>query len=307
MKAIILCAGLGTRLKPLSKGKPKPLFPVLGEPILGNIIRYLAHNGATEIAINLNHLGSQILEYIHSEDWGGITFRFFNEKKILGTGGALKNMKDFINEQDDIIIHNGDVVSNFDLADAVLKHQTSNAISTMLLTYYEPVNTVQVDENMNILGFGSKPNLRKKANKSLTFTGISVIKGRLVKYFPDEEFFPLTGPYRRIIADGSPKLQGYFAPKAYWIDIGTKKRYLQLHEDILLKGRYELVGREYLPDRYFVAENVKFGENITMKGFNAIGDNCIIEDDVSLEDCVLWNGSRIKKGTELKREVISGE
>ena len=115
MKAMILAAGLGTRLEPLTKTRPKPLFPVLNKPLLGIIIGQLGSMGATGVIINAHHLAEQVEQVVDKGDWG-LQVEVRVEPNILGTGGGIKNCADFLQDAPFFVVVNADVYHTFDLA-----------------------------------------------------------------------------------------------------------------------------------------------------------------------------------------------
>ena len=183
MKAMILAAGFGTRLRPLTEMKPKALMPVANKPILARNIEYLISHGITEIIVNAHHHHQQIVDYLREESSIGLNIEVKVEQEILGTGGGIKNAEDFWDKEPFFVI-NSDILTDIDLAAVYQVHQTSGALVTLVLHDCEPYNQVQVDEQWNITDIA-------KAN----------MPGRLCLYRNscDRSGSPFTHPSRRFL------------------------------------------------------------------------------------------------------------
>ena len=204
MKALILCAGLGTRLLPHTRCIPKPLFPINGKPLLDRIIQSLIQAGCRSIMINTHHLHQDIEAFLAGQRYA-IPVQTRYEPRILGTGGAIHNVRDFW-DQDPFMVINGDIVTDMDLKAVYDFHLHHGHPVTLVLCDFPQINTVSVDANQSVIGFDdgdfapSGPDLPKDSRTSarkLTFTGIQVIDPQVLKWIPTP-LFPaasiFTGP-----------------------------------------------------------------------------------------------------------------
>jgi NDP-sugar pyrophosphorylase family protein len=157
MKAVILCAGYGTRLKELTNNIPKPMLPICGRPLLEYIILHLKSHGISEIAINL-HFNSEIIrEYFSDGSKFGMSIKYSYEKKLLGTAGALLPLKEWLGEED-FIVQYGDIITNQDLHPIIKQHQTTQAIITLLLHQRKASNSfIEMDKRRVITKFIERP------------------------------------------------------------------------------------------------------------------------------------------------------
>ncbi len=229
MKALILAAGLGTRLTPYTDHTPKPLFPVGGRPLLDIIIRNLETAGCESIIINTHHLHDKIDAFLNSQKYSiSVTTR--HEPVILGTGGAIKNASDFWNNAPFIVI-NSDIFTDIDLREVYGFHLGHNHPATLVLTDYEEFNNVLVGEDNFILGFDNScanplPCANQGNIKRLAFTGIQVLNSEILDFIPANSFSNSIDVYRRMISCGK-KLHAFMPKNHFWNDLGTPGKYIE--------------------------------------------------------------------------------
>jgi NDP-sugar pyrophosphorylase family protein len=240
MKALILCAGLGTRLLPHTKYIPKPLFPIDGRPLLDRIIQSLIQAGCCSIMINTHHLHRDIETFLETQHYA-IPVQTRHELRILGTGGAIHNVRDFW-DQDPFMVINGDIVTDIDLKAVYDFHQRHPHPVTMVLYDFPEINTVSVDANRSVIGFdvpdsdlthSNSPKDGGSPLRKLTFTGIQVIDPKILKWIPDTPFSTSIDLYRTLIHNGMT-LAAFIPENRYWKDIGTPRQYRSAVLDHLL-------------------------------------------------------------------------
>ena len=223
MKALILAAGFGTRLKPYTDHTPKALFPFRGRPLLDRIIDDLKRAGCREILVNTHHLGNRIKRHITEQRYD-IPVRIRHEPRILGTGGAIKNAGDFIGDQPFMVI-NSDIVTDIDLASVYRFHTRHSHPATLVLLDHPAFNTVRVTGDHFIAGFdGVVPQTGKLPGRKLAFTGIQVLNPSCLDFIPSGTFSSSITAYAKMIASGL-KIKAYMADSCHWKDIGMPERY----------------------------------------------------------------------------------
>ena len=224
IRALVLAAGYGSRLAPLTDHRPKPLLPLGERTLLDHAIAALRRASLRHIAVNAHHLAHQVQTHLASRpDAGGITL--FHEKEILGTGGALHNAAAFLGQGEHFVIHNGDVHSNADLAALVDSHCRSGALATLLLTDHPPVNSVAVDGAGAVHRIGGDPAADDPAWRRLTYTGIGVFRRELLEDI-GPGFSSLIDPLVRA-KDAQPgSVRGCTQAGLAWSDMGTPATYL---------------------------------------------------------------------------------
>jgi len=249
MKALILSAGLGTRLRPYTENLPKPLFPIAGRPLLDIIIHNLQQAGCQSIIINTHHLSQQIDAFIASQEYAVPVLTRY-EPEILGTGGAIKNVADFWDDAPFMVI-NSDIVTDIDLKKVYDFHLHHAHPITLALHNDPEFNTVRVDHQGFVSCFldaGAIPeappppdgaskgprfetvmrtpeviNAKSKA-KTLTFTGIHVLNPEVLDLIPDKGFAGIIDVYGKLISSGG-NVCAYISKNNFWKDIGTPARY----------------------------------------------------------------------------------
>jgi aminoglycoside/choline kinase family phosphotransferase/GTP:adenosylcobinamide-phosphate guanylyltransferase len=220
MKALILAAGLGTRLLPYTRIKPKPLFPLAGRPLLERHIVQLREAGCEAVIVNTHHLPEPIEAMVAAGRWG-IPVGTRREPEILGTGGAIRNLRDFWDERPFFVI-NADIFSDIDLRDVYAFHLREAPAATLVLTDDAEFNSVAVDPAGRIQGFAPSPAAAPAG--ALTFTGIQVLDPAVLAYIPAAGASHSIDAFRAMIADGRD-VRGFIAAQAGWMDLGSPDRY----------------------------------------------------------------------------------
>jgi len=223
MKAMILSAGLGTRLRPFTENIPKPLFSVAGRPLLDIIIHSLQNAGCEAIIINTHHLYKKIDFFLSSQKYSIPVFTRY-EPLILGTGGAIKNVADFWDDQPFMVV-NSDILTDIDLRDVYDFHLNHKYPATLVLHDYKEFNNVLISREDFISGFDDEENNENIGyERKLAFTGIQVLDPNILDFIPDGLFSSIIDAYRELIFSGQ-RLKAFIAQKHYWQDIGTPKSY----------------------------------------------------------------------------------
>ena len=223
MQAFVLCAGRGKRLRPYSDHLPKPLFPILGKPLLAIILDQLVSQGFNRIGLNAWHLKERLLEFVktYTERVPAIKIELFEEPELLGTCGALRNASEFFSEP--TLVINGDILTNFPLRvvyEAFIREATP---CLMFLHRYPGLNKVRI-ENGWIRGFGDD------SEEGWAYTGIQVVSPEWIRVLPEDR--ELVSAYEKLLGRGYG-IKALVATGFYWRDIGTPENYLKAQEEIL--------------------------------------------------------------------------
>src|SRR5512133_365642 len=186
MKAIILCAGYGTRLGDLTKDTPKPMLPVNGKPLLEYIIDNFRRYGFTDIAINLHYKGDAIRSYFGDGTRHGVSITFFHEQELLGTAGSVRAMQSFIDNDEPFLVHYGDIITDQDFGSMLRFHKSKpDAIATLLVHTRKQSNSIIVTDNdSRITQFIERPSeeLRAKYSSDLVNSGIALFSPEMFSY-----------------------------------------------------------------------------------------------------------------------------
>ena len=231
VNAIILAAGIGTRLRPVTDFIPKPLMPVGGVPLLESIIMKMKQAGIAKIAVNTHHLAGRIESFIRNSPYSGFV-ELFHEKEILGTGGPLVNARTLLSESEYFVLYNGDILSDLDIGKVVESHVASGKLAT-LVTIHGPENRVLVSPDSK--NCGTIIDILGKLEKSctsgsiMTYAGIAVFSRDIFKYLPAKPVnHSIISSVLAAIADNPGSVGAYMPEKISWNDIGTVEKYFAL-------------------------------------------------------------------------------
>ncbi len=306
MKAIILCAGLGTRLKSLTDRLPKPLMPIVGHPIIENIIYSLKHCGVQEIVINTHHLQRKIVDYLKDGKRFEIKVHYSYEPQTLGTGGGIGNVRDFFKGHEPFIAHNGDVLTNLNLAPAIKAHIDTQAMATLLLCDFPPINTVTLASSGEVVGIKGTAREPKDSDlERLTFTGISIMNPEILEFLPRREYGDIVDTYLKLIGIKRGSIRGYVVKNHYWRHIGNISEYFRVHQEILIEKKRLIYGKAPSPEPFYIGEGSIIEEGVLLRGFVSMGRDCVIKRGATLENCIIWDRITVE-GDEVLRNVILG-
>ena len=250
MKAMILAAGLGTRLLPLTKKKPKPLFPILGQPLIDILIQRLQAAGCGGVIINTHHLAHQIDAFVQEKHYD-IDVQTRHEPTILGTGGAVKNVESFMDEAPFFVI-NGDIFTDIDFKEVYRFHLGHRHPVTLVLHDCNQYNHVWIDDHDHVRGFGQKapcPPPRPHAEpvsdsggaRRLAFTGIQVLDPKVLTLIPKGRSCSIIDVYCDMIRSHRT-LKGFIARNHYWHDIGTLAGYQAAQREAVSRKALATIG-----------------------------------------------------------------
>jgi len=234
LRAMILAAGYGTRLAPVTDHIPKPLLPVDGVPLLDRIIAGIREAGMDRIGINTHHLGEMVAAHVgRRKDAASITL--FPEEEILGTGGALHGARDFLADASHFLLHNGDVLCDADLTALVGEHLSTGALATLLLVDWPMVNSVVLADDGRVVSIAGMPASRA-AGRSLTYAGIGVFSKHLLDDI-GPGFSSLIDPLVRALEADPASVRGVAPGHVRWSDLGTLARYLGAQSETTEPGK----------------------------------------------------------------------
>ena len=285
---MILAAGLGTRLNPYTLIRPKPLFPVLGEPLLLRIVAQLRAAGFTQIVVNAFHLAEQLVAALH----GQADIVIQREPMELGTGGGLRLALAHFSEGEPVLVTNGDIYHDIDYGEAYARHLQGGAPLTMVMHHYPRFNKVRV-EGGQVRGFASRDET-PGAQTLQAFTGIHVLDPWLLKEIPAARFYSIIDRYQGHLESGGT-IRAHTVSGHFWQDIGTIGDYLDLHATLL--GQAE--------PRFRLAPEVTVGQAVTLDEWGYVGAGATIGDGASLRRVVVWEGAVIPQGAILQDSLVT--
>jgi NDP-sugar pyrophosphorylase family protein len=276
---MILAAGYGTRLWPLTIDRAKPALPFMGRPLVGYVAEYLARHGCREVAVNLHHRPESVRAALGDGSRFGVRLSYVEEPTILGTSGALDNAREFFTDEPFIVV-NGKIATDIDLNAALRTHRETNALATLVLrenAARERYSTVDVQGGL-VRGFGAHPQTSDNAGDSdspLMFTGIQILEPRIFEFIPRGVFsHTTTDVYPQAIARGE-KIAAHVAP-GKWYELSTIPRYLDTSVALMRD------------------------ENRAVE----IGAGSRVEPGAEVSDAVLWEDVRVERGARVRRAVL---
>ena len=228
MKAMILAAGVGSRLRPLTDLSPKALLEVGGAPMIEQVVRRLKAAGVTDLVVNLFHLADQIVEFLAARDNFGLHIAFTREAGLLDTGGGLKNAAWFFDDGRPFFLHNVDVLSDIDLGELLRFHHTVGALATLAVQNRPSARQLVFDREGRLCGRVSPAGVEwamgpRSAVERLAFTGIHVIDPAIFPRMTETGAFPITRTYLRLAGEGE-RIVAHRADGRYWQDIGSPEK-----------------------------------------------------------------------------------
>jgi NDP-sugar pyrophosphorylase family protein len=225
MKAMILAAGVGSRLRPLTNETPKALIDVGGAPMIEHVIRRLTAAGVTEIVVNLFHLGDQIADFLASKGNFGLRVEFTREVELLDTGGGLKNAARFFDDGQPFFLHNVDVLSEIDLGGLHRAHRERRALATLAVQSRPSSRLLLFDRGGRLCGRETREGVEwasapARDVERLAFTGVHVIALAIFSRMTETGIFPITHTYLRLAGEGE-RIVAWRVDGSYWQDIGS--------------------------------------------------------------------------------------
>jgi mannose-1-phosphate guanylyltransferase len=242
MKAMILAAGLGTRLRPLTNDRPKALVEVAGQTLLEITLSRLRACGIREVIVNVHHFADLLIDYLKKNVNFGMRIEISREEVLLDTGGALKKAAWFFEGSGDepFLLHNVDVLSNIDFGRMLSSHRKNNALATLAVQQRETSRYLLFDEHNQLCGRQAdrdqSPEIIRPAAKTqaLAFSGVHLISRRLLPLMTEQGVFSIITSYLRVAGQGE-KIVAFEADGYYWRDLGRPENIRQAEEDIRTK------------------------------------------------------------------------
>ena len=303
MRAIVLSAGYGTRLWPLTEDRTKPAIPILGKPLVGYVAEYLASYGIDEIVVNLHHRPESVRRALGDGSAFGVKLYYVEEPVILGTSGALDNTREFF-EQETFVVVNGKIITDIDLRAALETHRSSNALATLVLlpnTRRERFSVVETEDG-RVKSFAGMPVENDvAASAPLMFTGIHIMEPRILEYVPRGVFSDsVIHVYPQAIANG--EIVAAHVGSGKWRELSTLKRYLDISIELLRESGQSFVagGGANIPSSATVTDSVLWDD--VKIGRGARVSRAVLADDVTIPD-----GEVIENAVVVPRQLVEGK
>ena len=306
IKAMIMAAGMGSRLEPITLLMPKPLIPVMNRPLMDIILTQLHSVGVKDVISNTYYLADQIINRYKKNNLG-INFNYIKEDKLSGTAGGMKKCQHFFDDCEDFVVMSGDVLTNVDIKKAIEIHKISGAIATIGVkeVEHEKVSNfgvVVTDENGYITEFQEKPSI-EEAKSNLINTGIYIFNRKIFDYIPENTFYDFAkNVFPQLLKEEQINT---FHVDGYWNDIGTISQYKQSIQDVF-NGVYKMDNLKISETNLggYICGSSKIPATVRFMGNSVIGNNCKLGEYIMLDNCIVLDNAEIKTGTELSNCVV---
>ncbi|MFN2544530.1 MAG: sugar phosphate nucleotidyltransferase [Actinomycetota bacterium] len=335
MKAVVMAGGQGTRLRPLTSNQPKPMLPIMGEPMLQHILRLLRRHGFTDVVITVQFLASIIRNFFGDGSDLDLSLTYATEDEPLGTAGSVKNAERFLD--DTFLVISGDAVTDIDLESVVRFHRERNAAVTVTMQRVEDpleFGIVITDEDGRVERFLEKPGWGEVFSDQIN-TGIYVIEPEVLEFIPGEEEFDFAQDLFPLLLEKGLPVYGAVAEGA-WTDVGNVEAYMQVHRDVLDRkvnldlGAFELTGGVWLGEGaevdpeaelegpVFIGPNSRVEGGAEVRSYTVVGANVVVKSGASLQRSIVQDnayvgpqaslqGCIVGKNTDVKHGARIGE
>ena len=322
MKAIILAGGEGTRLRPLTVGRPKPLIPVVNKPIMGHLLDLLKLHDIRDVVVTAAYMSNLIQDYFGSGRALGMDIRYTVEERPLGTAGAIKHAHTFID--DTFLVLSGDVLTDINLTELIEAHRRYNAWATIALYHAEnplEYGVVILGEGNRVVKFLEKPSWGEVVSDTIN-AGIYVFEPEILDLIPEDQPVDWSRDiFPRLLREYPDKLFGH-PLQGYWKDVGTIPEYIEATHDMLTgKIRLSPLGEEISPQVWaqgdvdiapgailegplFLGSGVSIKPQAVVEGPTVLRDYCVIDRRAQIERSIIWRNTYVGEAAEVRGAIV---
>ncbi len=322
MKAVVMAGGEGTRLRPLTSLRPKPMVPIVNQPVMEHIIGLVKHHGITDVVATLAFMPKVIEDYFgDGEEWA-LNISYALEETPLGTAGSVKNAESLIGDETFVVI-SGDALTDIDLTEVIRFHKEKGGLVTIVLkSMPDPLEfgVVITAEDGRIERFLEKPTWGQVFSDTIN-TGIYVIEPEVLEHIPSGQPYDFSSQLFPDLMEKGHDLYGCIVD-GYWCDVGSLESYMEVHRDILdgkamifvpgvqaREGLWVAEGADIDSDAV-IGDKVVIGPNCTVRAgarvgdYTVLGDNCVIGKNTEVSHSVLWNDTFLGKSSTVRGAVL---
>ena len=289
-RSFVLGAGLGTRLRPLTESRPKPLVPVAGKPLIAYAFDHLIDAGIERIVVNTHHRAEVYARFFPENTHRGLPLVFRHEPVLLETGGGIKNVEDLLGDEP-FIVYNGDILTTLPLQPAIDHHfAAGNEVTLVLRSGGGPLQIAYDPKSGRVLDIGNRLGC---ALGTHLFTGIYVVNPAFLRRLRLEKA-SVVPAFTAMISEEAA-LGGIVLDEGNWWDLGTRDQYLEVHRAL----------RAVDPQTAWIHPDAILGPEVKITGSTFIGPGAEIGANAELHDSILWDGTRIAKESVLHRCIVT--
>jgi mannose-1-phosphate guanylyltransferase / phosphomannomutase len=322
MKAVVMAGGEGSRLRPLTINRPKPMVPLVDRPVMAHIIELLKLHGITEIIITVQYLANVIQDYFGDGTSYGVQITYSVEETPLGTAGSVRNAQHLL--QEPFLVISGDALTDINLSEVINYHSAKNALATLTLKRVEnplEYGVIITDEEGRIKQFLEKPSWGEVFSDTVN-TGIYVLDPKIFDYLEPGQNVDWSKDIFPQLLKQDQALFGYIAD-GYWTDIGTLDAYMRatadylqnrvriprlgtnIGDEIWVGGEYEIAPDARLYGPIFLGHGVKIKGGVVIHGPTVIRDYNIVDTGATIDRSIIWRNSYIGERAELRGAIVT--
>lgn len=326
MKAVIMAGGEGSRLRPLTIRRPKPMVPVVDRPAIVHIMELLKQHGITEVVITLQYLAPVIQDYLGDGSAFGMTVHYTIEESPLGTAGSVRLGEEWLDET--FLVISGDAITDFDLSAIVEYHKEKKSTATLVLKRMpNPLEygVVIIDDDNKVKQFLEKPSWGEVFSDTVN-TGIYVLEPSVFKYYEAGQVFDFSNNLFPLLLEKGEPMYGYVA-EGYWCDIGSIPDYIRACSDYL-RGEVNLprMGRELTPGSgiwveedveiardaaitgpVYLGTGVKLKSGAIVRGPAAVRDFTIVDSRATIDRAMVWRNCYVGERAEVRGAILQNQ
>ncbi|MGH2542116.1 MAG: sugar phosphate nucleotidyltransferase, partial [Ardenticatenaceae bacterium] len=321
MKAVVMAGGEGSRLRPLTLGRPKPMIPLVNKPILSHILDLLKRHGITDVVITLQYLADRIKDYYGDGSNLGMKLEYSVEDVPLGTAGSVKLASRLLDET--FLVISGDALTDFDLRRILEFHREKGAFATLTLARVpnpSDYGVVQTDDEGRIIRFYEKPGWSEVMSDTVN-TGIYVLEPEMLERIEKGVVCDFGHDLFQQMIDEKRAVCGFVA-EGYWTDIGRIEEYVRATADMLdghvqleplgehlgdgiwTEGEVEIAPDARLSGPIYLGSGVKIKGGVVIRGPSVIRDNVVVDTGATIERSIIWRNGYIGERVELHGAII---
>lgn len=322
MKAMILAAGVGSRLDPLTRNLPKPMVPIVNKPVMEHIIDLLARHGFKDIIVNLHYLGEQIQQYFGDGKKWGVHITYSPEDRLWGDAGSVKRCEDFFDD-DTFLVVGGDDLADIDLRRLVRFHRDKKALATIALSLVDDPSEYGIallNERGRITRFLEKPKGEVIFSNSAN-TGVYVFDRHVLELIPKGVQYGFGANLFPLLLEQRTRFYGYLT-SSYWKDVGSLRQYQEAHVDALsdrleirppvkevkkyvwMGDNVEIDPSAQIEYPVVIGNNCRIEKGAKLLEYSVLADDCVLEEGAAVKQSILWHGACVNRGTMLERCVV---
>ena len=322
MKAVVMAGGVGSRLRPLTIERPKPMVPIVNKPVMGHILELLKYYNITEVIITVQYLANLIQDFFGDGSSLGMQIHYSVEETPLGTAGSVKSAQNLLD--DTFLVISGDALTNINLAKLIEFHKKKKTLATLALyALSNPVEygVININHAGKIMRFQEKPN-RGSVMSDYVNTGIYMLEPDILDFFDFNIAFDFAKDLFPMVHERGEPLYGYIAD-GYWCDVGNIPEYMRATADALSGkveglnlGRYlgngiwagedvEIAPDARLEGPIYLGNSVQIKSGVIIRGPTVIRDYAVIDNEAQIDRSVLWRNCYIGERVQISGAVIS--